>query len=307
MKIHDEIWGVTSPNKRNDPELAYMTHTGSGLKKRQETDRRWAGQSAVEFTHKNELLHGFQIGDVVSRYSTSNKLFRVRDPRGFVVEIPSENVAKMLKGCTVIKGHIQERAIWAREGSNHMLLTEGSDEYREAFSKKLKTATSTVTPTKVSPGAILEDGHGDKYLYIGRYDVEAKCEINGHLGGTYDYKTRKSIPGETVGKETIVGSIGRVYALLAIYDGKVAEIPDFRRTFKMRHVGTEVFTEDERLAFEQSVLNGKIREWALPKSEFKEKHAEAEERVRDAKRDHYGCSHVYVTQTTTLHNLERVI
>lgn len=60
----------------------------------------------------NVPLAGFKIDTTVERYSTSNKLWRIIDPRGVVFEISTEVFEKIVLNGTIIKGAIQEECIW---------------------------------------------------------------------------------------------------------------------------------------------------------------------------------------------------
>jgi hypothetical protein len=164
IKISDKIWYVLKP-EHND-ELAYMCpydtnkegEALSNVVKMQSTGRSWASSRIVEYkkddkgqierdennqyiTTRDEYVKGteaiadntpttdFYVGSSVSRWSTSNKLFRVKDPRGFTVEIPTDNLATLLHHTTVVKGVVQEQCVWGREGNNHILLPVNSEPY----------------------------------------------------------------------------------------------------------------------------------------------------------------------------------
>lgn len=86
-------------------------------------------KNGEEFIADNTPTTGFYVGSSVSRWSTSNKLFRVKDPRGFTVEIPTDNLATLLHHTTVVKGVVQEACVWGREGNNHVLLPINSEPY----------------------------------------------------------------------------------------------------------------------------------------------------------------------------------
>lgn len=60
----------------------------------------------------NVPLTGFKIKDTVSRYSTSNKLWKILDPRGVVFEITTEVFENIVLNGTIIKGEIQDECIW---------------------------------------------------------------------------------------------------------------------------------------------------------------------------------------------------
>jgi hypothetical protein len=167
IKIHDKIWYVIKPG--SEEKLAYMcqyeqTKDGSptsSVAKMQSTGRSWArtGEQTVykkkegtreylyndkgypvidhviparegcEHIADNSPTSGFYVGCSVSRWSTSNKLFRVEDPRGFTVEIPTDNLATLLHHTTVVKGIVQEPCVWGRDGANHILLPINSEPY----------------------------------------------------------------------------------------------------------------------------------------------------------------------------------
>lgn len=86
-------------------------------------------KNGEEFVSDNTPTTGFYVGSSVSRWSTSNKLFRVKDPRGFTVEIPTDNLATLLHHTTVVKGVVTESCVWGREGNNHILLPVNSEPY----------------------------------------------------------------------------------------------------------------------------------------------------------------------------------
>lgn len=166
IKIHKQLWYVVRPD--DSENLAYMSQYEQGkdgevlsnVSKMQATGRSWAqtnsqnvwkkdengeyvrneqGQLIVdhvipskpgaEFVTNNVPTKGFYIGDSVSRWSTSNKLFRVTDPRGFMVEVPTGNISTLLHHTTVINGVVDSECVWGREGNNHILLPVNSEPY----------------------------------------------------------------------------------------------------------------------------------------------------------------------------------
>lgn len=154
IKIHDELWFIKKREKEYDPEtndyrdeitlsdLSYMTYyeNNKQFESRCSTGCNWASGRGVDklvFNDgkctNNTPMTGFKVVESVSRWSTSNKLFRIQDPRGFIVEIPSGNLATLLLDTTVIKGVIQGECVWGREGSNHVLLPLNSQPYLDTL------------------------------------------------------------------------------------------------------------------------------------------------------------------------------
>jgi len=82
----------------------------------------------------NEPLSGFEIRNVVSRYSTSNKLFRIRDPRGFYLEIYAKNLEYLISNCTIKRGNIMEDLVWGRHNGNIFLSTASDESYARFLS-----------------------------------------------------------------------------------------------------------------------------------------------------------------------------
>ena len=60
----------------------------------------------------NVPLEGFRVQRSVSRYSTSNKLWRILDPRGFELEITTACFEDLVMSCVIDKGVIMVPCIW---------------------------------------------------------------------------------------------------------------------------------------------------------------------------------------------------
>ena len=76
------------------------------------------------FVLDNEFLSGFKILGSKSRYSTSNKVWRILDPRGIQFEISSGAMAHILLSTTVQKGEIMEKCCWGSDGNHKILVLE---------------------------------------------------------------------------------------------------------------------------------------------------------------------------------------
>ena len=139
VKIYPKLWYIVNETRENNLSyLCYYETTQSGevasnVKKMQETGRSWARANDKDSSGNiidNIPTKNIYVGSSVSRWSTSNKLFRVTDPRGFTVEIPTDNLATLLHHTTVIKGVVQEECVWGKDGNNHILLPVNSEPYR---------------------------------------------------------------------------------------------------------------------------------------------------------------------------------
>lgn len=62
---------------------------------------------------KNDPLAGFKIQNFVSRYSTSNKVWRILDPRGLEFEIPTGKLWEIIDKVGILKGgEIPAKCAW---------------------------------------------------------------------------------------------------------------------------------------------------------------------------------------------------
>ncbi len=185
IKIYDKLWYIIKEGEED--KLSYMCQyeenksggVSSSTADMQRTGRSWAGGKrdvvniADESIIDNTPTKGFYVGCSVSRWSTSNKLFRVEDPRGFTVEIPTDNLATLLHHTTVVKGVVQEDCVWGREGSNHILLPVDSEPYN------LSKDNQDVLENKLIPVGELKAGDWVKmfgltdvdYYFFGRVKV----------------------------------------------------------------------------------------------------------------------------------------
>ena len=122
---------------------------------------------------KNEPLAGFEIAKSVRRSGwngSGNVVWRLADPRGFELEITSDNFAKVIDCCTMINGVIREKCVWGRDGSKNILLPITSEPYQTAF------AQTNLIKNKVS---FKEVKLGDHVTLID------KTEKSGHRDGIY--------------------------------------------------------------------------------------------------------------------------
>lgn len=106
----------------------------------------------------NDPVEGFQIAKSVRRYGWNgggNVKWRITDPRGFDLEISSENFASVLSCSTMVNGVIQGKCVWGRQGANNILLPESSEPY-QAAAKMTTKVNSKVSLKDVQVGDMVE-------------------------------------------------------------------------------------------------------------------------------------------------------
>lgn len=195
INIPKKLWYIVAPDREDN--LAYMTYyeENAAFEKRKATGENWASPRKYKWnpeTKKNEEIEvkvpvenivdntpikGIYIGSSVSRWSTSNKLFRVNDPRGFTVEVPTDNIATLLHLTTVTHGVVEEECVWAREGSNHIILPVNSEPYLLTLEKMDTIANKLIKVGDLKPGDVVKFFEDDReHTYIGRGKITWKIK-----------------------------------------------------------------------------------------------------------------------------------
>lgn len=165
--------------EKTDINLGFATpyENNAAFQKRKYTVDSWAGKEGKFETIDNKPINGFTVMKTVSRYSTSNKLFRIMDPRGFQLEISAENLFQLIDTCTVEKGEIKDELIWGRDGQNNVLVTTDNEDYQ----KHLKPSNYTQ-----SEGDYVVSEGGTVYRYMGKKYCRIIKKVEGHTqNGSY--------------------------------------------------------------------------------------------------------------------------
>lgn len=192
IKIYPKLWYVTDDTREDN--LAYLcpyetTEKGDvagNVKKMQATGRSWAGKSDTLNSNlgsgtviDNLPTKNIYVGCSVSRWSTSNKLFRVTDPRGFTIEIPTDNLATLLHHTTVVKGIIQEECVWGKDGNNHILLPVNSEPYKLSKEQQDTLDNKLISVKDLKVGDWVKFFGGDtEYYFFGR--IKITWNVRGH-------------------------------------------------------------------------------------------------------------------------------
>ena len=181
IKIYDKLWFITDDTRENNLsylcqfELTQSGEVAANVKKMQETGRSWAKKSGTDDTGNiidNKPTKNIYVGCSVSRWSTSNKLFRVTDPRGFTIEIPTDNLATLLHHTTVVKGVVQEEFVWGKDGNNHILLPVNSEPYRLSREQQDTLDNKLIPMSDLKAGDWIKFFGGDtEYYFFGRVKI----------------------------------------------------------------------------------------------------------------------------------------
>lgn len=159
-------------------KTGYMFHvekTPSKNKKSVESIRKWGGENIAIQEYDNNFIDGFIIGGFCSRYSTSNKVIIIKDPRGFELQVYVDDFINMINDLTIVKGVIQEKCCWVRSKGYPVLVREEGDiqQKLEDASNKLNAKQSvSIDLRKLNKGDVFTDGRY-KYVYEGLFDLTA--------------------------------------------------------------------------------------------------------------------------------------
>lgn len=107
-------------------------------------------QDGKEGIYDNVPMKGFKVGQDATRWTTENKVFRLHDPRGFTVEIPTGNLSTLIQSCTIINGEIMDECVWGREGC-HILLPINAPEYKQVV-KEIEKVDESLRLKDLKPG-----------------------------------------------------------------------------------------------------------------------------------------------------------
>lgn len=213
IKVYPKLWYVKTTLEHKDKDLAYLCNyeENKAFEKRKETGVNWATgyyrwnhhKDAPKFPEgeiiDNDPLAGFEIVESVTRWSTSNKVIRIQDPRGFLCEITTGNLIALLKTANVINCVVTENCVWARDGGNNILLPVNSEPYLRGVKNLKKEKAKTIPMSEVEPGDIIEFATTDdsEWTYVGRGKaVWEACRktYEAQEGGTYWRPNQKTDP-----------------------------------------------------------------------------------------------------------------
>ncbi len=199
LKIFSQLYVGIKPKYDTSPgsPLGFATpyEDNAAGRKRQETVKNWVGHYEYEWVDGKQIrkeytpnlkivdnvpLEGFKITDDVKRiyWGGGNVVWRVEDPRGWELEIQSNNLMALIQSVGIqAGGAINGKCIWAREGAQNILIAESSQEYRDA----IKAAETVKKPKQLQlkdrvVGATYRLATGEAATYLGKVTVFKECQ-----------------------------------------------------------------------------------------------------------------------------------
>lgn len=159
-------------------KLAYVIYFDEKGKLRKETSwNGWRDKNIPNEIYDNEPTEGFVLNKKVggNNYSWNPRqtYTRVYDPRGFEFEITIPNLLWILENCNCIKGKgLEGQFVYGWDGKELVLVPVESPDYKEIQEKnKIIHNNEFIKAKDLILGATYETLNGEKYVYMGKYDV----------------------------------------------------------------------------------------------------------------------------------------
>lgn len=166
---------VTRIYRSTEEVLGFMVvadaeHT-KAVQKRKETADRWASGSKIGPIYVDNVPKtGFQMVTNVSRYSTSNVVWRVRHPEGFEFEITSDNFMDLIETSTITEGLIQEELFFTE---TRKLVSTKTKLFADLIKQEEKAKEKKNLIAELKEGDIfqIDNSKNDTYQYCGKYHM----------------------------------------------------------------------------------------------------------------------------------------
>lgn len=178
--------------------LAFMTPYGEdkAFEKRKDTVIQWVrdnsrgGAPRIDpIIVKNEPQVGFHILGCVSRMGGHK--WRIEDPRGFELEISSDNMLTLIQEGVIDNSEVLEPCIWVRGRSDNFLLPISSEAYQEAVAAT-SLSKKSVGMRDIAVGYTITLQNGNKGRYAGKLIL-----VHESRGGFEEYPRHILVDEET--------------------------------------------------------------------------------------------------------------
>lgn len=195
-------------------KLAYVIYFDEKGKLRKETSwNSWRDENIPNEIYDNEPTEGFVLNKKVGGveecwgWDPRKTYTRVYDPRGFEFEITVPNLLWILENCNCIKGKgLEGEFVYGWDGKELLLVPVDSPDYQEIQAKnKIIHNNEFIKAKDLVLGTTYEMLNGDRYVYMGKYDVYNQL-INSRY--VYDYwsrETKWTYPLDDTWQDDIVG------------------------------------------------------------------------------------------------------
>lgn len=126
---------------------------------------KWAHSDVKHHVIPDKILRGFTLGTMITR--NGHTVWRVQDPRGFILEISAENLSYIIQHTSIIDKEIQCACRWAWSRNVLYLLPVDSDLYKDAQINTDRRHAKRIRPSDVTPGSDVVLVNGERCSYLG--------------------------------------------------------------------------------------------------------------------------------------------
>jgi hypothetical protein len=174
--------------------LSYLVQADGEHTKEYESNIKSAKQWAVGwqkeakvYTFENFPTNGFKIAAIATRYSTSNKFYRIIDPRGFQLEISTANLLEIVQTGEIAYGEIIGKYVWVKSTRDY-LCSVNHPEYKRWLNPPAKEKSKTL-----DIGDLVVLPNDGEALYIGKKYMLEGC-IKGTTNPDWRYANPNLVP-----------------------------------------------------------------------------------------------------------------
>lgn len=157
--------------------LGFATYVDAkGVLRKEHSWESWRDKTISAKTFENKPLTNFSIGNVKKRstdwFGSGRHVWRVLDPRGFELEITSENLQAIIDQCDINSGVIDGELIWVWSPAGKMaLIPVESEDYKAATEFTKITKAKAISKKDYGSGDMVMTSKGDVVQFIGEYFV----------------------------------------------------------------------------------------------------------------------------------------
>ena len=187
-------------------KLGYVIYYRGKKLAKEQSWNNWIDKTLGYNDYDNVPTEGFVLNRSAGGYATGwnhrRTYIRVYDPRGFEIEISTENLLFILENCDCLKGKgLEGKFVYSWDGKDLVLLPCNSVDYQDNMKRIKKTKTANLTPRNLVIGKtykVKDFGNILDLVYLGRciyrpYTVEDdwQRDYNGRRSGGMLWKREK--------------------------------------------------------------------------------------------------------------------
>ena len=187
-------------------KLGYVIYYRGKKLAKEQSWNNWIDKTLGYNDYDNVPTEGFVLNRSAGGYATGwnhrRTYIRVYDPRGFEIEISTENLLFILENCDCLKGKgLEGKFIYSWDGKDLVLLPCNSVDYQDNMKRIKKTVAANLTPRSLVIGKtykVKDCGNILDLVYLGRciyrpYTVEDdwQRDYNGRRSGGMLWKREK--------------------------------------------------------------------------------------------------------------------